>query len=32
VLVGGKGGVQASVSLNPAHMDAFKSCFCSYVD
>ncbi|GJN39556.1 hypothetical protein PR202_gb28682 [Eleusine coracana subsp. coracana] len=34
VLVGGKdgdGGVQASVSLNPAHMDAFKSCFYSYV-
>ncbi|KAK3122836.1 hypothetical protein QOZ80_8AG0619060 [Eleusine coracana subsp. coracana] len=33
VLVAGKdadGGVQASVSLNPAHMDAFKSCF-SYV-
>jgi hypothetical protein len=31
VLVGGKGGVQASVSLNPAHMDAFKSSFFSYV-
>lgn len=33
VLVAGKGsdgGVQASVSLHPAHMDAYRSCFLSY--
>ncbi|CAO2210001.1 unnamed protein product [Urochloa humidicola] len=27
---GGRGGVQASVSLHPAHMDAYKSHFLSY--